>query len=184
MGRLEVYCDGSVSPARMNSLTSSNLDTAFVGRIVVLIPELDFGSVKKIKEGAMTANGNPASTQVEILAVKRAKDICVEKQLREYVILTDNSTAAQHSAVEEVQWLDPGKLHYASLFLERIMNRARYLRQSSRKVVTRAEPNKLQAELFQLFNADKTEFQLSKSLLWNKIQMEMSAVSSSPVAGP
>ncbi len=175
MVRLEVYCDGSVSPARMESLNSSTLDITFVGRIAILIPQLDFGLIAKVTEGALTAKGNPASTQVEILAVKRAKDICIEKGISEHVILTDNLSASKDAGVKEAQWLEPGKLHYASLFLERIMSRARYLRQSSRKVLSRSPANKLQAEEFQFFETGSEEFQLSKSLLWNKIQMEMPA---------
>jgi hypothetical protein len=33
----------------------------------------------------------------------------------------------------------------------------------------------LQKELFELIDAQRKEFQLSKSMLWGKIQMEMSA---------
>src|SRR2546422_2941950 len=159
----------------MDSLTSSGLDRIFTGRIAVLIPQLNYGFLAKVSEGAVTVKGDPDSTQIEIAAVRRAKEICFDKGIAEYVILTDNSSASKQAGVKEAEWLEPGRVNYASLFLERIMKRARYLRQSSRKVSSRAAPNKLQAELFQMFNADKLEFQLSDSLLWIKIQMEMAA---------
>lgn len=170
---MEAYCDGSISPATMQGLQSSQLSGQFVGRIAVLIPSIDYGMIEQVKEGVLNAKGNPASTQMEILAVKKAKEICESKGMCSYVILTDSQGAAEQSEVPEVRWLEPGRLHFASLFLERIMGRARYLRQSSRKVINRAKPNRLQAELFEMFSAERTEFQLSKSLLWAKIQMEM-----------
>jgi hypothetical protein len=44
---IEVYCDGSISPAAMENLASSKVSSTFIGRILVLIPELDYGiSVK------------------------------------------------------------------------------------------------------------------------------------------
>ncbi len=145
-----------------------------MGRVAVLIPDIDYGMVEQVKEGVTNARGNPASTQMEIQAVREAKKVCESRSLVGYVILTDSQGAAEESGVPEARWLEPGRLHFASLFLDRIMGRARYLRQSSRKVISRAKPNRLQAELFEMFIAERTEFQLSKSLLWAKIQMEMS----------
>ena len=110
-----------------------------------------------------------------ILAVRRAKEICERQGFGEYVILTDNQSAFEQSGIGEVRWLEPGRIHYASLFLARIMSRASYLRQSSRKIVNRAKPNKLQEEILRMFRVERLEFKLSDSMLWSKIQMEMEA---------
>jgi len=76
--------------------------------------------------------------------------------------------------VPEVRWLETGKLQLASLLLQRIVNRARYLRQSSRKVIKRMPPGEVQRDAFRLFNAEELEFVLSRSPLWNRIQSEIS----------
>jgi hypothetical protein len=171
---IEVYSDGSVSPATMESLTSSKI-SAFVGRIIVLIPQLDYGVLEQVTEGTLTSKGNPDSTNVEILAAKRAQEICHQRGIAHYSILTDNLGVAEHSGIDGVRFLEPGKVHYASLFLDRVLSRARYLRHSSRKILNRAKPNQLQRELYRLFISEKCEIQLSKSLLWQKIQMEIPA---------
>jgi hypothetical protein len=157
----------------MENLASSKVVGTFVGRIIVLIPQLDYGLLEQVKEGILTTKGSPDSTHVEILAAKRAKEICDEKGIANYAILTDSLGAAEQSKIDGIRYLEPGRVHFASLFLDRIMNRARYLSHSSRKVLNRAKPNKLQEELYQMFSSDKHEIQLSKNLLWQKIQMEI-----------
>lgn len=174
MVSVEVYCDGSVSPAKMDNIISSSVDSKFLGRVAILIPELDFGLLEKIREGALTPKGNPASTQMEILALRRGSAICIEKEIKDYVLLTDSQGAPATSEIQQAKWLEPGRLHYASMFLERIMNRGRYLRHS-RKVMCRMPANRLQEEIFRMFEADKVDFRLSENLLWNKITMEMEA---------
>ncbi len=159
----------------MENLASSNVGSTFVGRIIVLIPKLDYGLLEQVKEGILTSSGHPDSTYVEILAAKRAKEICNEKGIANYIILTDSQGAAEQSKIEWVTYLERGRVHFASLFLDRIMNRGRYLRHSSRKVLNRANPSKLQEEVYQMFSSEKCEITLSKSLLWQKIQMEMPA---------
>lgn len=156
-------------------MTSSKVTDKFTGRIVVLVPDKDFGYIESSTINAVTEKGNPASTQMEILAARRAKEISEQKGFENYVILTDNQGAFEQSGIPEVRWLESGKIHFASLFLARIMNRAGYLRQSSRKVIKRAKPNRLQEEILLMFQAERLEFKLSESMLWNKIQMEMEA---------
>ena len=161
----------------MESLTSSKVSSAFVGRIIVLIPQLDLGFLEQVKEGIVTSLGNPDSTNVEILAARRAKEICNQRGITDCTILTDNLGVAEHSGIDEVRFLETGKVHYASLFLDRILSRARYLRHSGRKVLNRAKPNQLQEELYRMFVSERSEIQLSKSLLWQKIQMEIPVAS-------
>jgi hypothetical protein len=108
VGLLEVYCDASVSPAIMEGLTSSKIVNQFTGRIVVLVPERDFGYIESSTANAITAKGNPASTQMEILAVRRAKEICEQKGFEGFVVLTDNRSAFEQSGIGEVQLLSRG----------------------------------------------------------------------------
>ena len=74
-----------------------------------------------------------------------------------------------------MKWLEANRIHFASLFLDRIMKRARYVRQSKRKVSNSLKVNRLQLEIYQMFIADKHDFKLSTNMLWQKIQMEMEA---------
>lgn len=172
---IEVYCDASVSPAIMDGLTSSKVTNKFVGRILVLAPSKDFGLIESSTTHAIAPKGNPALTQMEIHAVARAKEISDGKGFGRYIILTDNQSAFEHSGIAEVRYLEPGRIHFASLFLQRIMNRASYLRKSSRKVINRAAPNRLNEEELRLFRVVQLEFKLSESMIWTKIQMEMAA---------
>ncbi len=156
----------------MENLASSKVSDTFVGRIIVLIPQLDYGILEQVKEGILISKGNPDSTRVEIMAARRAKEICNEKGITNCTVLTDSLGAAGHSGIDGVKFLETGRVHYASLFLDRILSRAQYLRHSSRKVLNRAQPNQLQEELYRMFVSDRYEIQLSKSSLWQKIQME------------
>lgn len=172
---IEVFCDAGISPASMEGPTTSRIQPTLVGRIVLVVPMLDYGYIEQVNEGITSKKGNPSSNIVEVLAVRRAKEICAEKKLTNYVIYTDNTSAAETAAAPEIKWLEAGRLQLASLLLQRIVNRARYLRQSSRKVINRAPPNEAQRDAFLLFNAEKLEFKLSKSALWNKIQTDIAA---------
>jgi len=152
----------------MYSVTSSSLDGPFIGRIAVLIPEIDFGLVEQVKEGVLTIYGEPDSGKLEILAVRRAQEVCVAKAIPSYTIFTDNWSAAQ-SDVGEAKWVER-KNNHAGIFLDRIISRPRYLRQSSRKIRSRRPPDKRQEEIFQMFNADKVEFRLSESFIWREVK--------------
>lgn len=172
---VEVYCDASVSPAKMDQVDSSSIGEEFIGRIVILAPQRDFGFIAMVPTEEATVNGNPASTQLEILAVKKAKEVCDVKGFGKYIILTDNQSAFTKAKVENVRWLEQGKIHYASLFMERIMKRASYLRRSDRKTIKRPPPNRRQQEILTMFNAPGKEFKLSESMIWRKIEMELEA---------
>ena len=175
MEEVEVFCDAGISPASMLNPTSSQKGPDLVGRSVVLIPSLNYGYIEQLREGILNRKGNPASNLVEILAIKKAKEICIANGLTSFVILTDSLSSTNTIGFQEGRWLEQGRLHLASLLLQRIINRARYLRHSSRKVVNRKPLDDLQADEFRLFNAEKLEFELSRSPLWNKIQAEISA---------
>lgn len=174
----EVYCDAGISPARMPTPNTSTLVPELVGRIVVLIPDLDYGCIEQVDEGITDKKGNPSSNFVEILGIRRAKEICLQKKLKDFEILTDVMAEAVTTGVPEARWIDRGRQNLASLFLQRIVNRARYLRRSSRKVVTKTPTSLVQSDEFRLFNAERLEFRLSESALWNKIQSDFASAKS------
>src|SRR5437879_4531637 len=159
---VEVFCDGSVSHAQMESPTESSVAENLVGRVLIIIPTLDFGLMESVNEGVTTPKGKPASTQVELLAIRRAQRISEEKGMKEYVIYSDNIEAVRQAESEHVVWLEAGRIHFASLFLHRVLARGRYLRHSERKITKRTPTTAAQEEIFQLFLAKNAEFQLSK----------------------
>jgi hypothetical protein len=130
---VSVYCDGSISPASMEDAQSSRLLTELAGRIAILIPELDYGLIEQVRSNLTTKDGNPASTQLEFFAITRAEEIINGKK---YVIFSDCVGAVELTKSEKAKFLPLGRPHYGSLFLHRILTRARYLRHSSRKVLT------------------------------------------------
>jgi hypothetical protein len=170
---IEIYCDAGISPASMQSPTNSQLQPTLVGRIVILAPDLNYGFIEQIREGILTKKGHPSSDLLERVAVVRAKGICERKELSNFVIYTDSISAAKAAGVQEARWLESGRLQLASLLLQRVVDRASYLRRSARKVISRAPLNEVQKDVFRLFNAEKLEFELSKSALWNRIQTEI-----------
>ena len=172
---VEVYCDAGISPAELVTPTRSRISSTLTGRIIVLIPSLDYGCIEQVKEGFSTKKGNPSPNLLEVMAVRKGRDICVEKRLDNFVILTDISSIDAIPDVPEVRYLEPGRLQLASLFLQRIIDRPRYLRRSSRKSITRPPPDRIQNEIFRLFTAERSEFKLSESPLWNRIQTQIAA---------
>lgn len=171
-----VYCDGSISPASMEDAQSSGLLAELTGRIAVLIPELDYGLIEQAKSNLTTEDGNPASTQLEFFAIMRAEVITKERiEGKNYVIFSDCLGAVELAKSERVKFLPLGRPHYGSLFLHRILTRARYLRHSARKVLNRAPLTPLQNEQYRLFREERSEFKLTDSLLWTKILEEIKA---------
>jgi TRAP-type C4-dicarboxylate transport system substrate-binding protein len=55
--------------------------------------------IEKLQDGVVDAKENPMSTQLEITAIRKAKEICVTKQLPDYEILTDNKSAAEQCGI-------------------------------------------------------------------------------------
>ena len=101
----EVYCDAGISPASMPTPDTSTLEPVLVGRIVVLIPDLDYGYIEQVDEGITDKKGNPSSNFIEILGIRRAREICLQKKLGDFVILTDLITETETTGVPEARWL-------------------------------------------------------------------------------
>ena len=173
---LAVYCDGSISPSSMNDPITSNLGTAQVGRILVLMPEGNFGWIEQLKESLLNKRGNPDSVRSEYLAIERAVELCHKLGVEKFVVLSDCVEAVKKSNREEVSVIPNERFHYAGIFLERILSRAAYLRSSYRIVKNRSPLNPFQKELFELFNAPEKSFKLSESFLWMKMKTQLDMV--------
>jgi hypothetical protein len=165
----------------MESPKESSVGENLVGRILVVIPSLDFGLMETVTDNVTTSKGKPASTQVELLAIRRAVKISEEKGLKDYVVYSDNVEAVRQAESQHAQWLEVGRIHFASLFLHRVLTRGRYLRHSARKITKRTPTTAAQDEIFQLFLAKSSEFKLSKSHLWNRIKGDLPAVEANRV---
>jgi hypothetical protein len=168
MASIEAFCDGSVSPSVMEGVTSSRGSDLHVGRIAVLIPALDLGYVEKTTKGVLTQKGNPDPLPMEMLAVRRAREILIERGIEPHVIFSDNREVVNRQAVSYV-WR---KLNPAGILLERLMQRGGYLRQSAGKFRTR-RTSPIHEEILRLFNTDKGQFLLSQSLVWKEIEMKL-----------
>ena len=107
---------------------------------------------------------------MEILAIRRAGTILVQKGIEHFVIFTDSPDAVVRAGVEAVRWT-PRSQNYAGFLLERLMRRGQYLRQSRRRVKSR-RTNAALTEILEMLTAEKYEFQLSKSLVWKGIQLK------------
>ncbi|MBM3897583.1 MAG: hypothetical protein FJ358_03545 [Thaumarchaeota archaeon] len=175
MTKTRVYCDASISPATMDHAQTSRTTTKLVGRIVIFIPQLDYGYIEQVKDGLTTKDGNPASTYLEQIAIEKAETISKEKGLTEFVIYSDCKGAIDNTDSTNAKWLPEGEFDPPSAFLHRILKRAQYLRKSSRKITKRAPLTPIQKEIFKLFQTERLEIKLSQSLVWEKIQADISA---------
>ena len=62
--QIAVYCDGSVARSTMESVIEASLANYYIGRIVVVIPDLDYGLVEQVV-------GPMNSGHVEEVAIRR-----------------------------------------------------------------------------------------------------------------
>ena len=168
-----IYCDASISPATMSNPLSSQIGTRYVGRIVLICRELDYGKIEQVDDGVLTKEGNPASQQLEVAAIDRALEEFSDKQDQDYEVFSDNIQAVDSAESEHVKFVPIGEFHPASAFLARVMNRPQYLRSSSRKVTLRTVLTPMQKEIFEYFQAKELTFRLSERLVWKKIVSEL-----------
>jgi hypothetical protein len=169
----KVYCDASISPADMTSPLKSKIGENFVGRILMLSPDLDFGRIERVSQGLLTKDGNPASQQLELTAIARTLEVISKIEKGNFAIFSDNIQAVELAKFDNVKFLPSGEFHPASAFLERIMGRAKYLRTSSRKVTSRAPLTPIQKEIYDYFQSEEVTFKLSESFVWQKILSEL-----------
>jgi hypothetical protein len=107
---IEVYCDGGIWIGTMtDAVTARSSD--YVGRTVVVIPDLDYGIVQTFYDSDSNfglaspfidtlalPNGHENSFYAEIMAVRHADEACKRNGLTDgFVIYTDNGGAVKES---------------------------------------------------------------------------------------
>ncbi len=170
---IEVYCDGSISGATLEDIERHTAN--FIGRIVVVIPELNYGLIEKFDDDLMLPNGHGNFLHAEVVAIRRAGEVCGMKGRelnRRFVIYSDNSDAIRIARLSHVKWIGPQERHLADAYLKLVVSRWGYLRRSEGKVHRRRPATPRHLELAQLLNAEHLEFRLSESPLFRMFQTE------------
>ena len=166
-----MFCDGSVAKSRLDGITKSSL-AGEVGRIVVLIPERDFGLIEVV-------HGRMTSGYVEEMAIRRAIEKCQEVGMsdNQFMIYSDSDEAIRNVASPNVRRIEHEAkrkgLHLADVFLDRIMRRCSYLRRTEGIVKARKPPTSRQKEIERLMNAERLEFRLSENPIYLGIRAQL-----------
>ena len=174
---VEAYCDGSVARATLEDVHTSRMSD-FTGRIVVIIPELDYGLIEKFYDNLLLPNGHENSLYAEKVAIRRADAICKQKGGQsgfQFVIYCDNGDAVYSAGLSYVKFISPEKFHIADAYLKKVLSRCTYLRGSENRVRNRRPANERQLEITRLMNADHLEFQLSDSPLFRAFEPQVVA---------
>jgi ribonuclease HI len=171
--RTEIFCDGSVSNAVLVDEFTSMLGDTFVGRVIVVIPSLNYGLIEQVHEGVTNRRGNPDSNGVETTAIRRALGVCAALRLGEYTVLSDCQGAVAKVSDGRVQRRRRDEMYLAGAFFEKLLRRGGYLRQSRKTRGDRRKPLEAhQREIFDLFRAPSRQFRLSESALWARVRRD------------
>ena len=171
-GVVEVYCDGGIWQGVMTDAVTAYASD-YVGRTAVVIPDLNYGVVECFHDSLVLANGHEDVFHAEVTAVKHADDACRRKELREgFVIYSDNGGAVRESNLSYVQLIPEGKFHFADEYLTKMRSRAGYVRRSTGNVSFRHPTSPINEEIKRLMTAERIEFQLSDSPLFQKFKSE------------
>jgi hypothetical protein len=182
---VEVYCDGGVWQGVMTDAVTAHASD-FVGRTAVVIPELDYGVVKtfydsdpsfglapRFIDSLALPNGHENSFYAEMMAVRHADEACKRNGLKDgFVICTDNGGAVKESKLLYVQHIPPERHHPADEYLYKMRSRAGYVRRSTGKVKYRRPVSPINAEIERLMKAERVEFRLATSPLYQKFKAE------------
>lgn len=161
---IEVYCDGSSSPAVMIDPLNSYLGDKWITRGCVIIESLDLGLVAQDKGQFGDRLG------CEAFAIQLAEDLRRSMGLRDVCIFNDNKGAVRSSGLPHVSWRPREETHLPNRFLEQIINRAAYVRQTRERASKRRGLEPHQREIFELFVGERSEFKLSASHLWSRLR--------------
>ena len=177
--RVYVFSDGSISPAVMTDVISSEIGPLNIGRTLVVIPSMDYGILRQVPEPFADVSMADA---IEAISIDDAERFCVRKNIANYVILNDNVRAVTRENHPNVQWFrgmhystrvnetdTVNSVNWSSMMLQRLTGYAGYCRRSKR-LGTKRHPTPLNAELFRMFVSKELEFQLSNSILWRNIK--------------
>ena len=155
-----IYCDGSIERSTM------------VGRIAVVIPDLDYGHIEQFHQNVRLPNGMENSLYAEEFAIMKADSIRTQIE-REHggalAILSDNRDAIRNVGLRNVELIPYSSLHYADAYLKKLIQRLGYLRRSEGKVTRRKTITPVQAEVALLARSSNLDFHLSKSPLFSLI---------------
>jgi len=165
----------------MNAQTSK-----FVGRTAVVIPELDYGIVERFYDSdsrfglssrffdsLALPNGHENGFYAEVMAVRHADEARKRNGLSEgFVIYTDNGGAVKETHLSYIQLIAPHEWHPADEYLYKMRSRAGYVRRSMTTVKRRRPPTPINDEIASLMMAERIEFKLSESPLFQKFKAE------------
>jgi ribonuclease HI len=169
MNSISVYCDGSISAAVLMNPMESHPGGDYVARLIVLIPELDLGTIRQERSDILTPRGTPNSNKVEALAVQTAFEFCAENGIKDFVVYSDCKPTVECLNDPRVRWAPREAMYLPNTFFDRVLGRAGYLRRSEGRVQRRRPVEPHQQEIFELFQAVHRDFRLSQSLLWGRI---------------
>jgi len=174
---IEVYCDGGVGKTILDDVLTAHFQD-YVGRTAVIIPGLDYGVVETFYDSLLLPNGHENGEYAELMAIRHADYACkkMESKLRGgFVIYSDNFGAIKRSGLLHVQHISKDRFHFADEYLYRMMSRANYLRQSAGKVKKRRPASAIHEEIARLMKAERLEFRLSESPLFQAFKSEVSS---------
>lgn len=177
--RVHVFSDGSISPAVMTDIISSEIGPLNIGRTLVVIPSMDCGILRQVSEPFADVG---MADSIEGVSIEDAEKTCLRKNIDNYIILNDNDGAVSRKNSPNVQWFrgmhystrvketdTVNSVNWSSMMLERLTAYASYCRQSKR-LGTKRHPTALNAELYRMFVAKELEFRLSDCILWRNIK--------------
>ncbi len=170
----EIFCDGSVSPSVLTDEFTSFVGDKPVGRIIVVIPSLDYGFLERVH--VPQRKGNPDTNAIETMAIEKALAVAAELGLTEFVVFSDCDGV--------VQKLRDRRVHHrnrdtslAGAFFEKVWSRGAYLRRTRQTLGTRRRPRQPhQTEIFELLRVQSRQFRLSESPLWGRVQRDFARV--------
>ncbi len=172
MSSTRVFCDGSITNAEMSGPFESRMTETYVGRVMVLVPDHDFGLISQRREGVLTKRGTPDSAFVEELAIRAALAFAEARGLVGFEVFSDCTGAVGAVGDPRVRWASRESLYLPNAFFDKVLKRASYLRESERRGVKRRPVEPYQTEIFELFCAPDREFRLSNSPLWARVSRD------------
>src|SRR5438105_7508739 len=81
---------GSISPAVMTDIISSEIGPLNIGRTLVVIPSTDSGILRQVPEPYADVGMGDA---IEAKSTEDAERVCLSKNINNYLILNDNAGA-------------------------------------------------------------------------------------------
>ena len=182
---MEVYCDGGIWGGILTDAFSAK-HSDFVGRTAVVIPVLDYGVVEtfhdsdsnfglapRFIDSLALPNGHENSFYAEMIALRRADEARKRNGLQDnFVIFTDNGGVIKESGLPYVKVIPAERFHFADEYLYKMRSRAGYVRRSMDKVKFRRPITPINEEIARLMTAERVEFRLSESPLFQKFKSE------------